>query len=82
MPKTRLEAFTDAVIAIIMTILVLDFAVPMEPTFAALWGMRFKFLIYILSFVSLAIYWNNHHLSLIHILHNGQMKSAGRASPS
>ncbi|MBC5648314.1 TMEM175 family protein [Christensenella tenuis] len=61
MPKTRLEAFTDAVIAIIMTILVLDFAVPMEPTFAALWGMRFKFLIYILSFVSLAIYWNNHH---------------------
>ena len=61
MTKTRLEAFTDAVIAIVMTILVLDFAVPMEPTFAALWAMRFKFLIYVLSFVSLAIYWNNHH---------------------
>ena len=61
MSKTRLEAFTDAVIAIIMTILVLDFVVPAEPTFAALWKMRFKFLIYILSFISLAIYWNNHH---------------------
>ena len=61
MPKTRLEAFTDAVIAIIMTILVLDLAVPAQPTFAALWDLRFKFLIYILSFVSLAIYWNNHH---------------------
>ena len=61
MSKTRLEAFTDAVIAIIMTIMVLDFVAPALPTFAALWEMRYKFLIYILSFVSLAIYWNNHH---------------------
>ena len=61
MSKTRLEALTDAVIAIIMTILVLGFVAPAEPKFEALWGMRYKFLIYILSFVSLAIYWNNHH---------------------
>jgi uncharacterized membrane protein len=56
-----MEAFTDAVIAIIMTILVLDFNVPSEPTFEALWALRFKFLVYILSFALLAIYWNNHH---------------------
>lgn len=61
MSKTRLEAFTDAVIAITMTILVLALIEPEEPTLAALWSMRYKFLIYILSFVSLAIYWNNHH---------------------
>lgn len=74
MSKTRLEAFTDAVIAIIMTILVLDFVVPAEPTFAALWSLRFKFLIYILSFVSLAIYWNNHHhLLQISTLVNGRV---------
>ena len=74
MSKTRLEAFTDAVIAIIMTILVLDFVVPAEPTFAALWSLRFKFLIYILSFVSLAIYWNNHHhLLQISKLVNGRV---------
>lgn len=74
MSKTRLEAFTDAVIAIIMTILVLDFVVPAEPTFAALWSLRFKFLIYILSFVSLAIYWNNHHhLLQISRLVNGRV---------
>jgi len=61
MPKTRLEAFTDAVIAIVMTILVLELAAPDEPTFQALWNLRYKIIIYILSFVSLAIYWNNHH---------------------
>jgi uncharacterized membrane protein len=41
MPKTRLEAFTDAVIAIVMTILVLEPA-PDEPTFQALWNLRLK----------------------------------------
>jgi uncharacterized membrane protein len=61
MNKSRLEAFTDAVIAIIMTILVLELDVPDKPTFAALWALRFQFFIYLISFLTLAIYWNNHH---------------------
>jgi uncharacterized membrane protein len=61
MNKSRLEAFTDAVIAIIMTILVLELEIPESASFAALWGLRFQFLIYLVSFLTLAIYWNNHH---------------------
>lgn len=61
MSKTRMEAFTDAIIAIIMTLLVLELAPPQSPTFSALWDMRTKFLVYLISFVSLAVYWNNHH---------------------
>jgi uncharacterized membrane protein len=61
MNKSRLEAFTDAVIAIIMTILVLELEMPDGATFAALWELRFQFLIYLVSFLTLAIYWNNHH---------------------
>ncbi len=61
MTKSRLEAFTDAVIAIIMTILVLQLNPPEEATFEAIFALRHTFLIYIISFVSLAIYWNNHH---------------------
>jgi uncharacterized membrane protein len=61
MNKSRLEAFTDAVIAIIMTILVLELEMPQSASFAALWALRFQFLIYLVSFLTLAIYWNNHH---------------------
>jgi uncharacterized membrane protein len=61
MNKSRLEAFTDAVIAIIMTILVLELEMPEGASFAALWALRFQFLIYLVSFLTLAIYWNNHH---------------------
>ncbi|MDR0350033.1 MAG: TMEM175 family protein [Coriobacteriales bacterium] len=61
MSKTRLEAFTDAVIAIVMTILVLELAAPEEGTFTALLEVRYKFVVYLISFVTLAIYWNNHH---------------------
>ncbi|HIW21281.1 MAG TPA: DUF1211 domain-containing protein [Candidatus Dorea intestinavium] len=61
MSKTRMEAFTDAIIAIIMTLLVLSLVPPASPTFGALWEMRGKFLVYLISFISLAIYWNNHH---------------------
>ncbi|NOS66834.1 MAG: DUF1211 domain-containing protein [Candidatus Peribacteraceae bacterium] len=61
----RLEAFSDAVIAIIMTIMVLELHVPEEPTLAALVPLLPVFLSYFLSFVFLAIYWNNHH----HLLH-------------
>lgn len=61
MSKSRLEAFTDAVIAIVMTILVLELHQPTTDTLAGLAGVEKKLFIYIVSFVMLAIYWNNHH---------------------
>ena len=61
MSKSRLEAFTDAVIAIVMTILVLELHQPTTDTLAGLVGIEKKLFIYIVSFVMLAIYWNNHH---------------------
>jgi uncharacterized membrane protein len=62
---TRLEAFSDGVLAIIITIMVLEMKVPHEPTPAALMGLLPVFLSYVLSFVYVGIYWNNHH----HMLH-------------
>lgn len=61
MSKTRIEAFTDAVIAIVMTILVLELHAPEGDTFADFFKLDHKLLIYVVSFISLAIYWNNHH---------------------
>lgn len=61
MSKGRLEAFSDGVIAIIITIMVLELHVPEEATFAALLPLLPKFLSYVLSFIFLGIYWNNHH---------------------
>ena len=61
MTKGRVEAFSDGVLAIIITIMVLEFQVPHEPDLAALAPLTPKFLSYILSFVFLGIYWNNHH---------------------
>src|SRR3972149_3249853 len=61
MTKTRLEAFSDAVIAIIITIMVLELKVPHGADWAALRPMIPVFLAYVLSFVLLGIYWNNHH---------------------
>jgi uncharacterized membrane protein len=58
---SRLEAFSDGVLAIIITIMVLEIKVPDEPTFAALGGSATGFLTYLLSFVYIGIYWNNHH---------------------
>jgi uncharacterized membrane protein len=65
MSTQRLEAFSDAVIAIIMTILVLEMKVPHEATFEALAPLWPVFLSYLMSFAYLGIYWNNHH----HMLH-------------
>jgi uncharacterized membrane protein len=65
MSKGRLEAFSDGVIAIIITILVLELKVPHGADLAALRPLLPVFLTYILSFVFIAIYWNNHH----HMLH-------------
>ena len=61
MKKSRLEAFSDGVLAIIITIMVLELRVPHEPTLAALGMMWPKLLSYLLSFVFVGIYWNNHH---------------------
>jgi uncharacterized membrane protein len=61
MGKNRLEAFSDGVIAIIITIMVLELKVPHEATFAALAPLWPVLLSYVLSFVYVGIYWNNHH---------------------
>ena len=65
MSKTRLEAFSDGVIAILITIMVLELQVPHGDDLAALRPLVPIFLTYVLSFVMLGIYWNNHH----HMLH-------------
>ena len=61
MGKGRLEAFTDGVIAVIITIMVLELKAPHEPTWAALFDHWPVMLSYVLSFVYVGIYWNNHH---------------------
>ena len=61
MNKTRLEAFSDGVIAIIITIMVLELKIPHGTDQAALKPLLPKFLSYVLSFIYVCIYWNNHH---------------------
>ena len=61
MTKGRLEAFSDGVIAVIITIMVLELAVPDEPTWEALRHLTPKLLSYVLSFIFVGIYWSNHH---------------------
>ena len=61
MTKGRLEAFSDGVIAIIITIMVLELHAPEETTLAALRPLLPVFLSYVLSFIYVGIYWNNHH---------------------
>jgi uncharacterized membrane protein len=65
MGKDRLAAFSDGVIAIIITIMVLELRIPHGADLAALKGVAPNFLSYVMSFVYLGIYWNNHH----HLLH-------------
>jgi uncharacterized membrane protein len=59
--KGRLEAFSDGVLAIVITIMVLELAPPAGTRLDDLFGLWPKFLSYALSFANLAIYWNNHH---------------------
>lgn len=61
MDKTRMEAFTDGVIAIIITIMVLDMKIPTGSDLGALRSVLPLFLAYALSFANVAIFWNNHH---------------------
>jgi TMEM175 potassium channel family protein len=74
MHKVRLEAFSDAVIAIIITIMVLELRAPHTADIAALRPLVPVFLSYVLSFVFLGIYWNNHHHLLQAVQHvNGSI---------
>lgn len=61
MDKNRLEAFSDAVIAVIITIMVLELKIPHEVSVEALLSLAPVFLSYVISFIYLGIYWNNHH---------------------
>jgi uncharacterized membrane protein len=73
MTKTRLEAFSDGVIAILITIMVLELKVPHGAAFRDLERLLPVFLSYVLSFVYLGIYWNNHH----HMLHTVDRVTGG-----
>lgn len=73
MHKTRLEAFSDGVLAIIITIMVLEMKVPHGEGLDALEPLLPVFLSYVLSFVYVGIYWNNHH----HMLHAAHRVTGG-----
>jgi uncharacterized membrane protein len=73
MGKTRLEAFSDGVIAIIITIMVLELKVPHGADLDALAPLMPSFLSYVLSFIYVGIYWNNHH----HLLHACKQVTGG-----
>jgi len=73
MNKTRLEAFSDGVIAILITIMVLELRPPHETTVAALSALTPQLLSYVMSFLIVGIYWNNHH----HLLHAVDRISGG-----
>jgi uncharacterized membrane protein len=73
MEKNRLEAFSDGVLAIIITIMVLELKVPRGAEFASLIPLVPVFSSYVLSFIYVGIYWNNHH----HLLHTTRHVSAG-----
>jgi len=72
MKTNRLEAFSDGVIAIIVTIMVLELRAPSQPTLAALWKVAPVFISYGLSFLVVAIMWVNHH----HLIHAVRQVSA------
>lgn len=61
MTTGRLEAFSDGVIAIIITIMVLELQIPNTPDWSGIKALAPKFVSYILSFIYVGIYWNNHH---------------------
>src|SRR4029079_787029 len=73
MSKSRLEAFSDGVIAILITIMVLELKAPHGTDWASLEETVPVFLTYVLSFVMLGIYWNNHH----HLLHTTDRVTGG-----
>lgn len=73
MTSSRMEAFSDGVIAVIITIMVLELQVPDSADWKALYAVLPKFISYILSFLYVGLYWNNHH----HMLHYLQKVNGG-----
>jgi uncharacterized membrane protein len=73
MSKSRLEAFSDGVFAVIITIMVLDMKVPQGTDLQALKSVAPVFLCYVLSYLYVGIYWNNHH----HLLHASERVTGG-----
>lgn len=73
MGKSRLEAFSDGVLAIILTIMVLELKVPHGATLDELLPVAPVFISYVVSFVYIGIYWNNHH----HLLHTANKVTGG-----
>ena len=73
MNKTRLEAFSDGVIAILITIMVLELRIPEGADWTALRPVLPVFITYVLSFVILGIYWTNHH----HLIHTADRINGG-----
>jgi uncharacterized membrane protein len=73
MNKSRLESFTDAVLAISMTLMVIGIVAPLGNGFGDLWGLKYQFFVYTISFFTLAIYWKNHHYLLA-----GERRISGR----
>ena len=73
MGTDRMEAFSDGVIAIIITVMVLELKIPQQTTLRALTPVVPVLLTYLLSFIYLGIYWNNHH----HLLHTVHQVSGG-----
>ena len=82
MSKGRLEAFSDGVIAIIITIMVLELKVPHDATWKALAPVAPVFLSYVLSFVFLGIYWSNHHHLLQAVQHVNGGSTVGEPAPA
>ena len=73
MTRSRLEAFSDGVLAIIITIMVLELKIPHDASFSALSEVLPVFISYVLSFVFIGIYWGNHH-HLLHTVHHMNTK--------
>jgi uncharacterized membrane protein len=73
MTKSRLEAFSDGVLAIIITIMVLELKIPHDPSLHALIELAPTFTSYLMSFVFVGIYWGNHH-HLLHTVHKVNSK--------
>lgn len=73
MNKTRLEAFSDGVLAIIITIMVLEIKVPHKADIESLLELLPVFISYLLSFIYLGIYWGNHH----HLFHSISKVTSG-----
>src|SRR5687767_15469523 len=73
MTKTRMEAFSDGVIAIIITIMVLELKAPHDTSWTAIKPLLPVFISYVLSFIVVAIYWGNHH----HLVHTVSHVNSG-----